>query len=332
EGEQDVKGVLSVITANVARKKEKKLKAEREDKNQPDSADKDNKETKEEPAAAASKSGADEVILLDSSDSTTSTKSDEDESGEEQEPEELGTAYESATARCGRKCCLLILVLFLTGLVVANVAFTLTPRRFSNFLCSLGIFKPDNLGSLNESVTNDESHLLRPLEGSTSGKSIFDVNHVATERDLFDEEHTDQIDEDDDSFGEVADNMTSGCNASIPCNQTVVDANTMLTSTEDTLQKFLRLEYVDSAADDIVEDDDSLRSIDFGSFLDTGAVERRSTMSTTSVFLLQSERESAFGKLPRTPSALKDLLAHIPQTFSKPFSAELQTPKQGGGL
>ncbi|XP_075750665.1 uncharacterized protein LOC142817522 [Rhipicephalus microplus] len=135
EGEQDVKGVLSVITANAARKKENKLKAEKEDKNQPEPADKDNKETKEEPAAAASKSGADEVILLDSSDSTTSTKSDEDESGEEQEPEELGTAYESATARCGRKCCLLILVLFLTGLVVANVAFTLTPRRFSNFLC-----------------------------------------------------------------------------------------------------------------------------------------------------------------------------------------------------
>ncbi|KAL3212125.1 hypothetical protein MRX96_051906 [Rhipicephalus microplus] len=182
-------------------KKEKKLKAEKEDKNQPESADKDNKETKEEPAVAASQSGADEVILLDSSDSTTSTKSDEDESGVEQEPEELEMAYESATARCGRKCCLLILVLFLTGLVVANVAFTLTPRRFSNFLCSLGIFKPDNLGSLNESVTNDESHLLRPLEQGTSGQSIFDVNHVATERDLFDDEHTDKIDEKRRLFG-----------------------------------------------------------------------------------------------------------------------------------
>ncbi|KAL3212124.1 hypothetical protein MRX96_051905 [Rhipicephalus microplus] len=47
----------------------------------------------------------------------------------------------------------------------------------------------------------------------------------------------------------------------------------------------------DSAADDIVEDDDALRSIDFGSFLDTGAVDKRSTMSTTSVFVLQSEWE-----------------------------------------
>ncbi|XP_070395792.1 uncharacterized protein [Dermacentor albipictus] len=314
EGEPAIQDILQKIGANLGKKKRKKKHNAEKDDEKPT-------EPKEKPARrhkAISKQRADEVMSLGSSESTVGKKSpassqgDEDE--EEDEDQEGGapeTAYGGATCRCVRHCCLLLLVLFLAGVIVANVAYTLSPRRFSNFLCSLGIFKPDNLSNVNLSLIDDGSELGHPLEDSASGRSIFDVRHEVMEEPFYNEaQTTDQIDEYEETAADTS-NGSTRCTGPVMCDQTTIQASGMFTSTEDFMRRFLNFEDDAQQADSNDEEDESLKSIDFGSFLDTGGVQKRSTTTPSA-----PQGNRAPGMLATMDSALKDLLSRFPQPRS----------------
>nr|XP_054922632.1 uncharacterized protein LOC129382531 [Dermacentor andersoni] len=307
-----MQGILQEIAANLGKKKRKKKHNVEKDDQKPT-------EPKEEPARqhkAVSKQRADEVMSLGSSDSSVGKKSptsnqEEEDEDEDQEGGEPETAYGGAAIRCVRYCCLLLLFLFLAGVIVANVAYTVSPRRFSNFLCSLGIFKPDNLTNMNLSLIDDGSELGHPLEDSASGRSIFDVRHEVMEEPFFnDAQTTDQIDEYEETAADTP-NGSTRCTGPVMCNQTTIHASGMFTSTDDSMQRFLNFDDDAQQADSNDEEDESLKSIDFGSFLDAGGVQKRSTTTPSA-----PPGNRAPGKLATTDSALKDLLSRFPQPRS----------------